>query len=118
MALEGVDLKILSYSPDEQRWTLRINKNVYDFYGVNPYIKRKLGQYIKHNNKKNFFELLKSLEYENITKKRREFYSPDKNDGDKGEEQKNGNGEQLSLFDEGTIQEHIKHRLRSYTVNS
>lgn len=118
MALEGVDIKTFAYSQDQQRWTVRINKNVYNFYGVNPYIKKKLNQYIKHNNKKSFFNLLKSLDYENITKERQQFYSSQKSDDKSDNEQKGGDGEQLSLFDEGSIHEDIKQRLRQHVLTS
>lgn len=118
MALEGVDIKTLSYSSDLQRWTVRINKNVYNFYGVNPFIKKKLNQYIKHNNKKSFFEQLKALEYENITKKGEQLYSPQKKDEPENksddQDKKGGDGEQLSLFNENFI----KHRLRQHALNS
>lgn len=109
MALEGVDIKTLSYSTDAQVWTVYINGNKYDFYGVNPYMKRKLNQYIKYNNKKEFFKLLRRFEYVNLTKKQKEK-EEEKQSKEEDPQKKNRGGTQLDMF-----QEHIKSRLRSLT---
>lgn len=96
MALEGVDIKQLAYSPDTYRWTVVINGNQYDFYGVNPYLKRKLNQYIKHNNKRSFFDLLKKFDYKNLSKEKEKKEEPD----DANEKNKGSEGQQLSFFEQ------------------
>lgn len=98
----------VAYSPDIQRWTVIVNGNKYDFFGVNPYIKRKLGSFIKHNNKGEFFKLLRSLDYERWNKpKKQNTDSEEKKDKNGGEP-----GEQLSMFDENKTRESIKEELR------
>lgn len=104
MALEGVDIKQLAYSPDAQVWTVKINNNKYDFYGVNPFLKRKLGQYIKYNNKKSFFDLLKRFDYVNLTKgTERQTPSSEDRGKNNGDDSGKSSGEQLSLFSEGSF---------------
>lgn len=95
----------LSYSNDLQRWTAIINGTKYNFYGVNPYMMRKLGQFIKHNNKKKFFELLRTFEYENLSKPQ--------NNQDKGGDA----GKQLSMF-EADLRETVRSSLRQNLIDN
>lgn len=112
MALEGVKFIPLAYSKDIAggRWTVIINNNKYDFFGVNPYIKRQLANYYKHNNKKEFFKLLRSLEYENLTKKKQQQKGDDQQQKGKGKE----GGEQLNLFGEADLKRLFREELNNY----